>query len=108
MESITRRNFIKATGLAGAAATVAAPLTAHADEAPAAQVQYSFEIPPEPVPEDEIVETYETEVVVIGGGTAGLVTANAAMDFGARVILFSGSSKAGSAALISAIMRFNF
>ena len=33
--------------------------------------KYSFEIPPEPIPESEITDIIETEVVVIGAGTAG-------------------------------------
>src|SRR5512137_2567775 len=52
----------------------------------------SFEIPPAPIPANKIKDTLETEVVVIGAGTAGLVCANAAVENGAKVILISASS----------------
>ena len=56
------------------------------------EAQYSFETPPKPIPESQIAKTRETEVVVVGAGTAGLVCANAAAEHGARVILISASS----------------
>ncbi len=52
--------------------------------------KWSFEIPPEPI--TDIAETIEAEVVVVGAGTAGLVTANSAADAGADTILISASS----------------
>ena len=57
------------------------------------QTVNSFEIPPEPIPEDEITDIKETEIVVIGSGTAGLICANSAVENGAKVILISASSK---------------
>ena len=33
---------------------------------------YSWETPPEPIPEADIAETVTTEVLVIGGGISGL------------------------------------
>ena len=36
---------------------------------------YSWETPPAPVPEEQIVETLETDVVTIGGGISGLAAA---------------------------------
>ena len=63
--------------------------------------KYDFEIPPEPIPEDEITDTKETEIVVIGSGTAGLICANSAVENGAKVILISASSRILSAALDS-------
>ena len=55
--------------------------------------KYSFEIPPDPIPDSGITDTIETEVVVIGAGTAGLVCANSAAENGAKVILISASSR---------------
>ena len=52
--------------------------------------KYSFEIPPDPIPESEITDIVETEVVVVGAGTAGLVCANSAVENGAKVILIAG------------------
>jgi fumarate reductase flavoprotein subunit len=57
------------------------------------QAKYSFEIPPDPIPESKIAKTIKTGVVVIGAGTAGLVCANSAAESGADVILISASSK---------------
>ncbi|NLB29087.1 MAG: hypothetical protein GX823_02510, partial [Clostridiales bacterium] len=34
--------------------------------------QYSWESPPPPIPEDQIAETIEADIAVIGGGIAGL------------------------------------
>ena len=56
------------------------------------ETRYSFETPPAPIPDSEIIETIETEAVVIGAGTAGLVCANSAVENGAKVILISASS----------------
>ena len=53
---------------------------------------YGFEVPPDPIPENQIAETREAQIVVVGAGTAGLVCANAAAEHGARVILISASS----------------
>lgn len=59
----------------------------------ASSVKYGFEIPPDPIPDSEIVDTVKTEVVVIGAGTAGLVCANSAVENGLKVILISASSR---------------
>ncbi|MBN1368425.1 MAG: FAD-dependent oxidoreductase [Dehalococcoidales bacterium] len=55
-------------------------------------MRYNFEMPPDPISNSEILQTIETEIVVIGAGTAGLVCANAAVENGAKVILISASS----------------
>jgi succinate dehydrogenase/fumarate reductase flavoprotein subunit len=55
--------------------------------------KYRFETPPDPVPESEIADTIETELVVIGAGTAGLVCANSAVENGAKVVLIAASSR---------------
>ena len=57
------------------------------------KTRYSFEIPPDPIPDSEITDTIETEVVVIGAGTSGLVCANSAVENGAKVILIAASSR---------------
>lgn len=59
---------------------------------PQGDTKYSFEIPPDPIPDSLISQTIKTEIVVIGAGTAGLVCANAAAENGAEVILISASS----------------
>lgn len=57
-----------------------------------AEMQWSFEVPPEPVAEADIVETYTHDIVVVGAGMAGLCTAVSAAEEGADVIVFSASS----------------
>ncbi len=58
--------------------------------------KWAFEIPPEPIADSAIKETKETEIVIVGAGTAGLCAANAAAEAGAKVILFAmGSAPIG-------------
>ncbi len=47
---------------------------------------YSWETPPEPIPEDQIAETVTTEVLVIGGGISGLAASARCADKGLKVI----------------------
>jgi fumarate reductase flavoprotein subunit len=107
--NFSRRDFLKSTGIMGAAVgsaalagcapkvlpteTAAAPAAAGADvmTADMAAKKWSFEIPPEPIPDSDIANTVETEVVVIGAGTSGLMVANSAVDNGAKVVLISAS-----------------
>jgi succinate dehydrogenase/fumarate reductase flavoprotein subunit len=56
------------------------------------KVGYSFEIPPDAIPGDQVADLIETEVVIVGAGTAGLVCANSAVENGLKVILISASS----------------
>lgn len=48
---------------------------------------YSFETPPEPIPPSSIKETITAEVVVVGGGIAGLSAALSAAEVGAKTII---------------------
>jgi succinate dehydrogenase/fumarate reductase flavoprotein subunit len=57
-----------------------------------ASQKWSFEIPPAPIADSDIANTVETEIVVVGCGTSGLVTANSAAENGAKVVLITGSS----------------
>ena len=56
-------------------------------------MKWSFEIPPEPVPDSDIKETITHDIVIVGAGMAGLCTAVSAAEQGADVIVFSASSK---------------
>ncbi len=48
---------------------------------------YSFETQPPPIPESEISEIVDTDIVVAGAGPAGLAAAASAAEKGARVVL---------------------
>ena len=53
---------------------------------------WSFMVPPEPIPADQITETTENDIIVVGAGMSGLTTAVAAAEKGGKVTLFSASS----------------
>ncbi len=84
MADITRRTFVS-TAAAGAALSVAASGVALADEAAQAAVvgKHTWEVAPDPI--TDIAETHEYDVVVVGGGMAGMGAAEAAARFGASV-----------------------
>lgn len=105
--TMDRRSFME-LGIAAAASAGVAGLsaTAFADEAEeeeaaeseeeeseeeAEETVYSFEIAPDPIDESEITEEYEADVIVVGAGTSGLVTAKSSLDQGLSVIVFSQS-----------------
>ena len=48
---------------------------------------YSWETPPEPIPEDEIAETVEAEVVIVGGGISGLAGGARCAQLGRKVVI---------------------
>lgn len=55
--------------------------------APAAAGTHSWEVAPEPIPDSEITQTVETEVLVIGGGYSGVCTVASCAEQGLKVIL---------------------
>ena len=84
MADITRRTFVSTAAAAGAL-SVAAGSVALADEsaqAGAGQL-HSWEVAPDPI--TDIAESHEYDVVVVGGGMAGMGAAQAAARFGASV-----------------------
>jgi succinate dehydrogenase/fumarate reductase flavoprotein subunit len=96
-----------ATGLIGCSAKEAPPTSApstsnqaSADtssseylDASVVEKKWAFEIPPEAIAEDKITETIEADLVVVGAGTAGLVTAYSGLEKGLNVAVVSASSK---------------
>ena len=50
-------------------------------------MKYSFETPPAPIPESDIREVVETDIVVVGAGPAGLAAAASAAEQGSDVVL---------------------
>lgn len=93
---VSRRQFV-ATGAAAAAMGVAGgvaaqPRWAQANATTGDDVP-SFMQPPAPIPADQIAETVEADVIVVGAGTAGLCTAVSAQESGLNVVLISASSQ---------------
>lgn len=60
------------------------------------ELKWSFDVAPEPVADSEITETISDEVIVIGSGVAGLVSAASILHHGGSCTLFSAGSKAVS------------
>lgn len=105
MTTLSRRNFLKAAGLAGGTSLVAgivgcspsasgsSPSEANGDPTTqSASSEPSFLTPPEAIADDQITNTVESDVVVLGAGTAGLVTALSALQEGLSVTLVTASS----------------
>ena len=109
---LDRRNFLKgaaitAVGAVGATAFAGCAPTNASEQGSAAQGadgeayntaetmqrKWSFEIPPEPIADSDIAETIEADVVVVGCGTSGLMTANSAAESGLDVVIASASTK---------------
>ena len=107
--SMDRRSFLKGATVAGAAAAAAGTLglagCAPQDKETVAaasgdlvldaekftNAKWNFEIPPEPVDESKIGNTVECEILVIGAGVGGLVTATSAVEEGADVVVIASS-----------------
>ncbi|MBR2835561.1 MAG: FAD-binding protein [Coriobacteriales bacterium] len=95
----SRRSFVKGSAaLAAGAAAGALVAPAMADEAQVtlnAQnvnlVKWDFEIPPAPITDDMIKETVPCEIVIVGAGFSGIVTALAAAEEGAKVTVVTAS-----------------
>ena len=110
---INRRNFLKGAGVAAAGIAAAATLGAcspassnekgSASGANAATVEYntaetaarkwSFMVPPDPIAESDIKETIDADVIVVGSGTSGLMTACSAAEEGLKVVVASAATK---------------
>jgi hypothetical protein len=108
IRAINRRSFLAGAALVGAGAigvgVVGCAPAADTDDSAASNAgnsagtsggdkQYSFEIPPDPIAEDQIAETITADTIVIGSGCSGFATAAAILENGGEVILFSAGTK---------------
>lgn len=103
-EGISRRNFLKGTAI-GAAGVVAgfatagilsgcAPKAQNQAAAPGKAGKPSFLTPPAPIPDSQIKQTVNTDVVVVGAGLSGLSAAAHAGQLGAKVVLLEKTASA--------------
>lgn len=102
-KGLSRRAFLKTggvtaaatatgIGLHGAQPTAAQEATPTVMTAELAAQKWSFEIPPDPIPDSEIADTVTADIIVVGAGVAGMVATAAAAESGAAVVLISASS----------------
>lgn len=89
--SVTRRSFITASAATAGLAAAGMASIAVADDAPTAAApaydQPSWATKPDPISDDDIVETIETEVLILGAGNAGCSAACSAVENGAKVLV---------------------
>lgn len=104
---LTRRDFLSGALLTGAAAglSLAGTQAAFADEgAPGIDSmrsnangdympQWTWETPPAPIADDEISETVDADIVIVGAGIAGVPAALFAAEQGAKVVVLEKSGK---------------
>jgi fumarate reductase flavoprotein subunit len=101
-----RRQFLKTaliTSVAGVAAS--AGVASAATESISAETKttkHSWEVPPKPIPDSQIQQTIETDIVVLGAGAAGIATAYAASSAGAKVIVIEKMKKFSARGLCNA------
>ena len=81
----TRRAFV--AGLAGTAALAATAAPALAAQAPVANQPHSWELPPEEIPADQIANTIDADVVVVGAGMSGMAAFMYASEAGANTVI---------------------
>ena len=87
MQNISRRQFVEAAGVAGAAVAasgaIASASQAKADEA----AEGSWRDAPAVPGDDQVSETVEVDVAIVGAGDAGLVAATSAIQNGVKNVL---------------------
>ena len=97
MTGISRRNLLKgaafsaagvaALGLAGCAPQTEATKADAALAETGETAKHTWEVKPEPIAADQISQTVDTEVLIIGGGYSGACCALSAAENGAKTIL---------------------
>ena len=96
MTAISRRNLLKgaafsAAGVAALGMAGCAPQESGAADAALSETgeaaKHTWEVKPDPIAADQITETVDTEVLVIGGGYSGACCALSAAENGAKVVL---------------------
>jgi len=94
---VTRRDFFKSAGVVAGGTAIgvgALPVMSGnmfvkkvAAAQPDSNNKFKFETPPPPVPESEVKEVLDTDVVVLGAGIGGMCAAISAVESGAKVVM---------------------
>ncbi len=105
--AMNRRSFLTGATVAGASVAAAGALSLTGctpnsasdsetelilDADTFSNAKWNFEIAPDPIDESLIEKTVECEILVIGAGVSGLVTATSATEEGADVVLIAASN----------------
>lgn len=103
---VTRRQFLTSAGavglgLAGMGITGCTPKTnsqvesaeANGSGSDSVEKTWSWETPPDAIPDNDIAETVEADVLVIGAGMSGLCTGLRARECGAEVVMLEKMEK---------------
>lgn len=89
--TLTRRSFIAAASATAGLAAAGIASVASAEDVPTATAPAyaapSWATKPEAIADDQIVETIETEVLILGAGNAGCSAACSAVENGAKVLV---------------------
>ncbi|MDD5805840.1 MAG: FAD-dependent oxidoreductase [Eggerthellales bacterium] len=103
-ESVSRRQFLSAAAIGSAGVAAASVLggcspaspaaTGAGDGASAVSGAPSFLTAPEPIPAEDIVETFDTQVAIVGGGLAGCCVAASCLDEGLQVFMVEKAEEA--------------
>lgn len=97
-KGITRRTFIAGSAFSAAGIAAASflpgcsPKENNQPGTTGEAAKASFETPPAPIPDSEIKQTVEADVVVVGAGMSGLCASISAAEAGAKVILLEKSA----------------
>ncbi len=95
-KGISRRSFLKGTAavVGGGILASCAPTTVEPTDTESASTsaKHPWEVPPEPIPDSEIKETVDADIVVCGAGLAGVNAASAAAREGAKVVILEKST----------------
>ena len=86
MQNISRRSFVETAGIAGAAVAASGAMVATAQADEAVEGKTWRDAPAVPA-DDQVSETVDVDVVVVGAGDAGLVAATSAIQNGVKNVL---------------------
>lgn len=86
MQNISRRSFVETAGIAGAAVAASGAMAATAQADEAVEGKTWRDAPAVPA-DDQVSETVDADVVVVGAGDAGLVAATSAIQNGVKNVL---------------------